>query len=39
MYSLIETGTIHWPDKEKHGFSVSEEAQDLITKLLTKDKN
>ena len=39
MYSLIESGTIHWPDKEKHGFCVSEEAKDLIQKLLTKDKN
>ena len=38
MYYLIETGAIRWPQKDKHGFEVSAVAQDLITKLLTKDK-
>lgn len=38
MYYLIESGPIRWPSKEKHGFEVSKESQDLITKLLEKDK-
>ena len=38
MYYLIETGSIRWPQKEKHGFEISSTAQDLITKLLIKDK-
>lgn len=38
MYYLIETGPIRWPQKDKHGFEISAEAQDLISKLLTKDK-
>jgi len=38
MYYLIENGPIRWPTKDKHGFEVSEESQDLINKLLNKDK-
>jgi len=38
MYHLVEHGPIKWPNKEQHGFEVSAEAQDLVTKLLTKDK-
>lgn len=39
MYYLIESGPIRWPTQEKHGFEVSKESQDLISKLLEKDKN
>lgn len=39
MYYLIENGPIRWPQKDKHGFEVSKEVQDLISKLLNKDKN
>jgi serum/glucocorticoid-regulated kinase 2 len=38
MYYLIESGPIRWPTKDKHGFEVSKESQDLISKLLEKDK-
>lgn len=38
MYYLIESGPIRWPTQEKHGFEVSAESQDLISKLLDKDK-
>jgi serine/threonine protein kinase len=38
MYYLIENGSIRWPDPAKHGISVSEEAKDLIEKLLDKNK-
>ena len=38
MYYLIESGPIRWPTKDKHGFEVSVESQDLITQLLNKDK-
>lgn len=38
MYHLVEHGPIKWPNKEQHGFEISKEAQDLIEKLLTKDK-
>lgn len=38
MYYLIENGTIRWPDPVKHGINVSEEAKDLISKLLDKNK-
>ena len=39
MYYLIESGPIRWPTKDKHGFEVSLESQDLISKLLNKDKS
>ncbi len=38
MYELVQKGKIKWPTKEKHGFTVNEEAQDVILKLLDKDK-
>jgi serine/threonine protein kinase len=38
MYYLIEQGTLRWPSQEKHGFEISPLAQDLISKLLDKDK-
>lgn len=38
MYYLIENGPIRWPTNEKHGFEITAEAQDLIEKLLAKDK-
>ena len=38
MYNLIEKGDIKWPDQKKHGFSASPDAQDLINKLLDKNK-
>lgn len=38
MYHLIENGPIRWPTQEKHGFEVSNESKDLISKLLDKDK-
>lgn len=38
MYYLIEHGKIKWPNKERHGVEVSEDAKDLISKLLEKDK-
>jgi len=38
MYYLIENGDIKWPEKGKHGFETSKQVQDLITKLLQKDK-
>jgi len=31
MYYFIQHAPIRWPDKEKHGLSVSEEAKSLIT--------
>lgn len=33
MYYLIQHAPIRWPDKERHGISVSEEAKDLISKV------
>jgi serine/threonine protein kinase len=38
MYYLIESGAIRWPQKNKHGFEISKTAEDLISKLLDKDK-
>jgi serine/threonine protein kinase len=38
MYYLIQNAPIRWPEQERHGFSVSAEAQDLITRLLNKDR-
>ncbi len=33
MYQYIQYAPIRWPDKERHGLSVSEEAKDLITRV------
>lgn len=38
MFMLIQTAPIRWPDKQKHGIEISSDAQDLISKLLNKDK-
>mmetsp|Transcript_6937 Transcript_6937/g.11142 ORF Transcript_6937/g.11142 Transcript_6937/m.11142 type:complete len:290 (-) Transcript_6937:259-1128(-) len=38
MYLLIQSAEIKWPNEEKHGFSISPCAKDLISKLLTKDR-
>ena len=38
MYVLIQQAPIRWPEKEKHGISMSEEAKDLISKLLHKER-
>lgn len=37
MFYLIKEASIKYPDKELHGISVSDEAQDLINKLLHKN--
>lgn len=38
MFLNIESAPIRWPDKSKHGVSVSTVAQDLISKLLDRNK-
>lgn len=38
MYFLIQNAPIRWPDYKKHGIFVSDEAKDLITKMLEKDR-
>ena len=38
MYQLIQSAPLRWPDPVKHGISVSDNAKDLITKLLNKDR-
>lgn len=38
MYYLIQNAPIRWPNKTKHGIEVSKEAQDLINKMLSKDR-
>ena len=38
MYQLIQQAPIRWPDPERHKISVSDEAKDLITKLLHKSR-
>ena len=37
MFSLIKRKEVAFPDKETCGFAISNEAKDLITKLLDKD--
>lgn len=39
MYNLIKSGSINFPDPIKHKIFVSEEAKDIIVKLLNKDKH
>ena len=36
MYYLIQHAPLRWPDKERHGISVSEEAKDLISCVISK---
>lgn len=38
MYLLIQQAPLRWPDPVRHGINVSEDAKDLITKLLMKDR-
>jgi len=38
MYQLIQTAPLRWPDPKKHGISISEQAKDLISRLLEKDR-
>lgn len=38
MYFLIQNAPIRWPDYKKHGIAVSDDAKDLITKMLEKDR-
>mmetsp|Transcript_25807 Transcript_25807/g.39668 ORF Transcript_25807/g.39668 Transcript_25807/m.39668 type:complete len:163 (-) Transcript_25807:28-516(-) len=38
MYILIQQAPLRWPDPVKHGITISEEAKDLISKLLEKDR-
>jgi len=39
MYNLIKSGSINFPDPVKHKIFVSDDAKDLIVKLLNKDKH
>lgn len=39
MYYLIENGDIKWPDAARHGITVTDDAKDIIMKLLNKNKN
>ena len=38
MFAKIQMGEIPWPSKQEQGFSVSEDAADLIKKLLNRDR-
>jgi len=38
MYQLIQQAPLRWPDPVKHKISVSDNAKDLISKLLNKDR-
>jgi len=38
MYYLIQNAPVRWPEQARHGISVSEEARDLISKMLEKDR-
>lgn len=38
MFANIEQNEVRWPEKDKHGISVSPVAKDLISKLLAKDR-
>ena len=38
MFANIEKNEVRWPEKDKHGISVSPVAKDLISKLLAKDR-
>ena len=39
MYFLIRESKVNFPDPVKHGITVSEDAKDLINKLLNKEKS
>jgi hypothetical protein len=38
MYLLIQQAPLKWPDPVRHKIFVSDEAKDLITSLLQKDR-
>ena len=38
MYYMIQKAGLKWPQPERHGFEISAPLQDLINKLLCKDK-
>lgn len=38
MYYLIQNAPIRWPEKDKHKIEISKDAQDLISKMLNKDR-
>jgi len=38
MYYLIQNAPIRWPEMARHGIGVSDEAKDLITRMLEKDR-
>jgi serum/glucocorticoid-regulated kinase 2 len=38
MYKRIQESNLKWPDPKRHGITISDEAKDLITKLLDKDR-
>jgi hypothetical protein len=38
MYHLIQQAPLRWPDPVKHQINISEDAKDLITMLLSKDR-
>lgn len=38
MFQNIKNADILWPNKKEHGFVISREASDLITKLLQRDR-
>ena len=38
MYHLIQNAPVRWPEQARHGISVSDEARDLISKMLEKDR-
>jgi len=38
MYYLIQNAPLKWPEMSKHGLEVSPEGQDLINRMLCKDR-
>jgi serine/threonine protein kinase len=38
MYQLIQQAPLRWPDPAKHGITITEDAKDLISTLLHKDR-
>ena len=37
MYRMIRKHSVNYPEVDKHGFTISDDAKDIINKLLTKD--
>jgi serine/threonine protein kinase len=38
MYYLIQNAPVRWPERDRHGFEVSLEARDLLSRMLEKDR-